>query len=156
MDSLRLTRAQRLKTPADFRRVYASKQWGGSEHYTFNVNVMQNQRVLETKLEQSQPEYKTVQASLGVAVSKKVSKNAVDRNRIKRQIKEFYRLQQNQLNHEHGAVELVITAKPSCLAATDQQRYKSLHELWAKVLKWQRWHLDQSDKHSTTKTAINN
>ena len=72
---------------------------------------------------------------LGVTVSKKVSKRAVDRNRIKRQIREFYRLRQCGLK----PIELVITAKPSCLVANDKERVESLEVLWEKLLKWQRW-----------------
>ena len=44
---------------------------------------------------------KTTQA--GFAVSKRNFKNAVDRNRIKRQLKEAYRLQKHLLKNEHGA-----------------------------------------------------
>jgi len=130
LDSLRLTRQQRLKKPADFQRVYKSKQWGGNQHYTFNVNAINVDAAKNGKEQRLQP------TLLGVTVSKKVSKKAVDRNRIKRQIKEFFRLRQNQLSDS----ELVITAKPSCLTATDQQRQESLEELWSKIQKWQRWH----------------
>lgn len=129
MDSLRLTRQQRLKTPFDFQRVYKSKQWGGSQHYTFNVNAT-NINVIENAAK------KVLRPTvLGVTVSKKVSKKAVDRNRIKRQIKEYFRLRQHQINN----TELVITAKPSCLSASDLQRDQSLTELWKKILKWQSW-----------------
>jgi len=117
---LTLSAQQRLKTPADYKRVYQTKQWGGSTHFTYNVCAADSGR-------------------LGVTVSKKVSKSAVVRNRIKRQVKEFYRTHQYQLK----AVHLVITAKPSCSIANSESRVASLQELWAKVLKWQRWHARQ-------------
>lgn len=130
---MKLPRNQRLKTPADFQRVYASKQWGGSDHFTFNVNAAEHKRTLKV---------------LGVTVSKKVSNRAVDRNRIKRQIKEFYRRHQHQLvfnaDSAEYQIELVITAKPSSLAASDEQRQDSLESLWSKVLKWHRWHQRQA------------
>lgn len=113
---------QRLKTPADFQRVYRSKQWGHSQHFSFNVCPADVERGV-----------------LGVTVSKKVSKRAVDRNRIKRQIREFYRRHQ----HELVGAELVLTAKPSCLSASDADRVSSLTELWEKLLKWQQWHTKQ-------------
>jgi len=116
-----LPQNKRLKTPAQFQQVYKSKQWGGSKHYTFNVLACDDSDLL------------------GVTVSKKVSKLAVDRNRIKRQIKEFYRHHQAELSN----AKLVITAKPSCRKANDSERLKSLEELWVKVLKWQRWHQRQ-------------
>lgn len=121
-----LTQAKRLKKPADFKNVYSSKQWGGSKHFTFNV--------LANDASEAN--------SLGVTVSKKVSKRAVDRNNLKRVMREFYRHRQSELK---GA-SLVLTAKPSSLNASRQERLQSLKELWSKVLKWQRWHQAQLHK----------
>lgn len=115
-----LRKEQRLKTPADFQRVYSSKQWGGSKHFTFNV--------LANDVDQEN--------TLGVTVSKKVSKRAVDRNYLKRIMREFFRVRQSELK---GA-NLVLTAKPSSKRASSEEQLQSLEELWAKVLKWQRWH----------------
>ena len=115
-----LKKQQRIKTPADFQRVYSSKQWGGSKHFTFNV--------LANDIDQ--------QNTLGVTVSKKVSKRAVDRNHLKRIMREFYRLRQSELK----GVNLVLTAKPSSRHVGNVEQQESLEILWAKVLKWQRWH----------------
>jgi ribonuclease P protein component len=125
--SLCLSAVQRLKTPEQFQTVYRSRQWGGSKHFTFNV------------LAQDGLGDNRGHGVLGPTVSKKVSKRAVDRNRIKRQIREYYRLRQHEINNAH----LVITAKPSCKNASDKERYESLDELWVKILKWQRWHQRQ-------------
>ena len=129
--ALTLGKAQRLRTPADYRRVYQSKQWGGSTYYSFNVYPLApfGERAGSPDCQQQ------ANSLIGVTVSKKVSKSAVVRNRIKRQIKEFYRHHQSEL---HDA-ELVITAKPACAKAADAERQKSLLELWSKVQKWQRW-----------------
>ena len=118
-----LSRKYRLRRPSDFKKVYQSKQWGASEHYTFNVlaNTLNNEDC----------------SRLGVTVSKKVAKQAVVRNRIKRQIKEFYRCHSEALQSS----DLVITAKPSCARVTDIDRLQSLEQLWIKVIKWQRWYL---------------
>lgn len=122
MDTLlfSLSSEQRLKTPQQFKGVYDSKQWGSSSLFSYNVKFAENNK-------------------LGVTVSKKVSKLAVDRNRLKRQIREYYRIHQHQLSSAH----LVITAKPNSLKATDSQRLASLQELWTKLLKWQRWDVRQ-------------
>lgn len=117
-----LSARQRLKTPSQYQLVYKSKQWGGSPHFSFNVLAIN-----------------AAQPMLGVTVSKKVSKSAVDRNRLKRQIREFYRLHQHQLS---GA-QLVITAKPSSMKVSDQDRLESLKELWKKIMGWQRWQRKQ-------------
>lgn len=121
-----LAQAKRLKTPADFKSVYSSKQWGGSKHFTFNVLDNEN----------------SDSNVLGVTVSKKVSKRAVDRNHLKRVMREFYRLRQSELK----GVSLVLTAKPSSRLASSNERLQSLDELWSKVLKWQRWHQAQLSK----------
>ena len=113
-------KAQRLRTPSEYRRVYQSKQFGGSDLHTFNV-IANNAQV----------------ARLGVTVSKKVSKLAIVRNRLKRQIKEFYRAHQ----HELLAADLVITAKPKCALVATPEQLVSLEQLWKKVMKWQRWYL---------------
>ena len=128
----KLSASQRLKKPSQFQSVYQSKQWGGSKYFTFNV-LANDQAILENS---QRP------AVLGVTVSKKVSKRAVDRNRIKRQIREFFRHQQNDLYN----ADIVITAKPHCIKANDDDRQASLIELWTKVLKRQRWHQRQLAK----------
>ncbi len=122
---------QRLKKPAQFQSVYQSKQWGGSKFFTFNVLARnETSRCIHSDV------------VLGVTVSKKVSKRAVDRNRIKRQIREFFRHNKIELQN----ADLIITAKPSCIKASDLERDESLLELWSKVLKWQRWHKRQLKK----------
>ena len=124
-----LSRECRLRTPKEFQHVYRSKQWGGSEHHTFNA--LANELVDKTT------------SRLGVTVSKKVAKQAVVRNRIKRQIKEFYRLRSESISN----IDLVITAKPSCAKASDFDRQQSLEQLWDKILKWQRWSLANRANH---------
>jgi len=138
-----LTKHQRLKSPSDFQRVYQSKQWGGSKHFTFNVLAIGVGATEITSDSAVKEEFD--RSLLGVAVSKKVSKRAVDRNRIKRQVREFFRHHQAELDR----ASLVITAKPSCLKASDEQRKESLLELWNKVMKWQRWHQHQQTKNLT-------
>lgn len=119
-----LKKDNRLANPDDFHWVYQSKQWGGSDLFTYNVRANQESELLLSG------------SRLGVTVAKKVSKRAVDRNRLKRQMREFYRHRQEQLIN----VSLVITAKPASLKASDSEREQSLQDLWAKLLKWQRWY----------------
>ena len=65
-------------------------------------------------------------ARLGLAISKKNAKRAVDRNRIKRIIRESFRLNQ----HDLPAVDLVIMAKPITKSAENKQISHSLQEHW--------------------------
>lgn len=114
---LQFPKEHRLRTPADFARVYKSKQWGVSDHHSYNVV---HQRGVQ---------------ALGVTVSKKVAKSAVVRNRLKREIREFYRLRRDQLPN----TEIVITAKPSSASVTREARQQSLSDLWVKVGRWRHW-----------------
>lgn len=115
---------QRLKSPADFKRVYNNKQWGNTRLLTFNAMAHEQQ------------------SQLGVTISKRVSKLAVRRNQLKRLAREFYRHKQNELIN----TQLVITFKPAANKADNDEIRSELALLWKKVLKWQRWHKHQAQK----------
>jgi ribonuclease P protein component len=123
-----LAKSQRLAKPTEYQQVYSSKFWGGTPLFSFNALPTQ-----------------TV-PRLGVTVSKKVSKSAVIRNRIRRQIKEFYRLHQQ----EFLLSDVVITAKPASRIASDLERIENLEELLIKIKKWRRWY----DRSQACKPAL--
>ncbi len=62
---------------------------------------------------------------MGFVVSKKVDKSAVKRNRIKRLIRESFRIKQNL-----KPADYVIMAKPSVAKLDNQQISESLNQLW--------------------------
>ena len=68
---------------------------------------------------------------LGIIISKKVSKRAVDRNRIKRQIRENFRLQQHKL----PALDIIALVKPPAKAADNPLLQQQLSYLWRKLNK---------------------
>ena len=66
---------------------------------------------------------------LGLAVAVRVAGGAVARNRLRRLIRESFRLRQ----HELPAVDLVVSARPAARAASAEALRASLAALWKKV-----------------------
>lgn len=63
---------------------------------------------------------------LGMAVSKRVSPRAVARNRIRRQIRESFRLIRPRL----APLDFVILAKPAAARTESAELRRSLNQLW--------------------------
>lgn len=66
---------------------------------------------------------------IGLAVSKKVSKKAVQRNRLKRQIRTSFRLNQDELS----AVDFVVVSKTGCADQENKTLRAELDKLWHKA-----------------------
>jgi ribonuclease P protein component len=66
---------------------------------------------------------------LGLAVASKTAGGSVERNRIRRIIRESFRLQQ----HDLPAVDLVVSARTRARDAPGRELRASLDELWQKV-----------------------
>ncbi len=65
---------------------------------------------------------------LGLCVSRRVSKKAVERNRIKRAIRESFR------KHEQADLDMVVVCKPSKNPLSQAQLSEFLRTAWEKVL----------------------
>ncbi|MEZ5497879.1 MAG: ribonuclease P protein component [Steroidobacteraceae bacterium] len=69
-------------------------------------------------------------ARIGLAISKRaIGKKSVDRNRIRRLIRESFRLNQHQL----PAVDVVVSARHRAQGADRAQLRASLESLWKKL-----------------------
>jgi ribonuclease P protein component len=66
---------------------------------------------------------------LGLAVAVRVAGGGVARNRIRRIIRESFRVHQREL----PAVDLVVSARPKARTASGRQLHESLAALWKKV-----------------------
>ena len=66
---------------------------------------------------------------LGLAVSKKQVRRAVDRNRIKRLIRTSFRLQQKQLPDR----AVVVMVRGKILRLSNREIFQRLHKLWNRV-----------------------
>lgn len=105
-------RTVRLTRPADYARVFAGARRVADRYFT--VLVIQNAYG---------------RARLGLAVSKKTAPSAVARNRIKRQIREAFRVHQQEI----GGKDLVVIAKVPARSAHGAILNKSLCQLWQRV-----------------------
>jgi len=67
-------------------------------------------------------------ARLGLIISKKAAPKAVDRNRIKRLVRESFRRQKSLKSADY-----VVLAKPSVKQLTNQQVFETLQQLWQRI-----------------------
>ncbi|MCK4709429.1 MAG: ribonuclease P protein component [Gammaproteobacteria bacterium] len=102
----------KLLKPAEFKRVFNAANRVSDRHLTifYAANDLN-------------------QARLGLAISKKVSKLAVDRNRIKRLARETFRLKQQQLPFS----DFVVLARASAVKTDNKVLISSFNKLWNKL-----------------------
>ena len=110
------SKCAKLLKPAEFKQVFNAAKRASDRHLT----------IFYTENELNQPR-------LGLAVSKKVSKLAVDRNRIKRLARETFRLKQTTLQFS----DFVVIARPSAVKADNKELTASFNKLWNKLSKSQ-------------------
>ncbi len=112
--STRFPRCARLLKAVEYSRVF--KQAIRSSDRLFTVLASPNQ----------QPK---AAPRLGLAISKKNTKRAVDRNRIKRVIRESFRHRQQSLS----TADFVVMAKPVTQNASKAELFKSLEQHWNRL-----------------------
>lgn len=69
-------------------------------------------------------------ARLGITVSRKVAPDAVTRNRIRRQIRESFRL-----HNDMPACDIVVMAQSSAARASNSELRVSLEDCWQRIRK---------------------
>jgi ribonuclease P protein component len=109
---LTLPAPKRLRRKADFETVYARGRRFGNGFFGVTVNLN----------DKGGPR-------LGLAVAVKVAGNGVKRNRLRRIIRESFRLHQYEL----PAVDLVVSARNAARDAASPVLQQSLAALWKKV-----------------------
>lgn len=113
MVSYKFNRESRLLTPGQFQSVFSKPIRFGSSHITILItpNLSQNNR-------------------LGLAIAKKRVKLAVQRNRIKRQIRESFRLNQHNLPD----IDMVVMVKSGTDKLDNSEINLQLEKIWRKVI----------------------
>jgi ribonuclease P protein component len=103
----------RLRTPAEYKNVFANPVKSSDKYFT----------VLAINSPLSHPR-------LGLAIAKKAIKKAVARNRIKRTVRESFRLQRQQIVN----IDIVVLARGDAANADVQILRKSLEKHWLKLV----------------------
>jgi len=111
--ALRHPRTARLLRPADFAALRENSRRVSSRHFT----AQYHHALLAS-------------ARLGMAVSRKVSKKAVVRNRIRRQIRESFRKQRAQLPN----VDVLVIARVSAAEQANPVLREELDVLWQRLI----------------------
>ena len=108
------TKRARLLKPADYSRVFKKAIRSSDRLLT----------ILASSNDLGHPR-------LGLVISRKNAKRAVDRNRIKRVIRESFRLHQIEL----PSADFVVMARPDTKLADNQAIFKSLEHHWNRLIK---------------------
>ena len=110
----RFPRRVRLTEPADYQRVFKGRC------YRLNNRWM---TVLAVPNQQQHPR-------LGLAISRKVARNAVARNRIKRVTRESFRHWQTRLD----SLDIVVLGRAGVAAQPGKALDTALEKLWIKLI----------------------
>lgn len=108
-------RSRRLLRPAEFQRIFKGADWrvAGTAFTLLAVgNTLGHPR-------------------LGVALSKRQVRRAVERNRIRRQLRESFRLHQHQL----GGVDIVVLGRAGIDTLSTQELRSAIDRSWEELAK---------------------
>lgn len=106
----------RLLNGSDFKRVFSRAVRSSDRYFTVLMRTSDFDH-----------------ARLGLAIAKKQARRAVDRNRIKRIVRESFRQHQSEL----ASMDIVVLARQDTAAATNETLFNSLRQHWMRLIKKQ-------------------
>jgi ribonuclease P protein component len=101
-----------MRRPAEFKQVYAAGKRLGNEYFT--VNAQANGLTC---------------ARLGMSIAARIVRRAVDRNRVRRLIRESFRVHQRTL----PALDIVIGVRAGVVSVDNAHLRAALEKLWQKI-----------------------
>jgi len=105
-------RPARLSNGAEFKRVFGHRKVNGNRLFRIHSAPIVDDGCHG--------------ARLGLAISKRNARRAVDRNRIRRQVRESFRVRRQKLD----ARDYVVTANSEAARASDKDLRQALNQLW--------------------------
>ncbi len=108
--SFRFPREARLLTRSDFDRVFAARESFGDRYFRIHLAPGPSPR-------------------LGQVISRRVSRRAVDRNRIRRVVRESFRLHQGAMPD----LDLVVVARSLAADESTARLHESLARHWQRL-----------------------
>jgi ribonuclease P protein component len=101
-----------MRSPAEFKRAYAGGRRFANEFFTATAQVND-----------------LTWARLGMSIAARILRRAVDRNRVRRLIRESFRMHQQQL----PSLDIIIGARAGTGKADRAHLRASLDKLWHKI-----------------------
>lgn len=117
MVTYKFSRESRLLTPGHFQAVFSNPIRFSSNNFTLLITVNS-----------------VNQNRIGFAIAKKRIKLAVQRNRIKRLVRESFRLHQHQLAN----IDIVVMAKSGTDQLDNSAITQQIEKLWRKIIQRQK------------------
>ena len=129
-----MSKSSSLVTPLNFKTTlsendmnfYLSRDYKLLDAAQFKFVFSKSQRFGNKSLTVLARENKLDHPRLGLAISKKCAKHAVDRNRIKRIFRESFRLHQHKL----PSVDIIAMCKPSVLLLDKKELHTQIESQW--------------------------
>jgi len=112
----RFSRASRLTSAAQYRWVFDKNKRSADRYWTL---LFRDSNAGDA-------------ARLGMAVSKKTARRAVDRNRLKRLARESFRQHKQSL----AGFDIVLLARHASVSASNDELHRSLGKHWSRIAKY--------------------